>query len=74
MIQNRPRLTMPPISPFGRKSALTQTDNNEAQHLKPAPNPRKSALMQTELHSKASFISQKTYKRVIKRKSEFDRL
>jgi hypothetical protein len=48
MSLNQTPLAMPPISPFGRKSALMQTDNSEPQRLKPTSYRQKSALMQTE--------------------------
>jgi hypothetical protein len=56
------------ISPFGRKSALMQTEPSKYRSLKPLSNQQKSPLTQTE-----PFLTlQKLYKRVIKRKSEFN--
>jgi hypothetical protein len=59
---------MLPISPFGRKSALTQTDHSEPRSLKPALNQQKSALMQTDnsesQHLKPSLNQQKSALRV----------
>jgi hypothetical protein len=61
---------MHPISPFGRKSALMQTEPSEYRSLKPLSNQQKSPLTQTE----PLFVLQKSCKRVIKRKSELDYL
>jgi hypothetical protein len=61
---------MHPISPFGRKSALMQTEPSEYRSLKPLQNQQKSALTQTEPLLKLL----QHYKRVIERKSEFDYL
>jgi hypothetical protein len=47
MSQSRHLLAMLPISLFGHKSALTQTDLSESQSLKHTYINKKSALMQT---------------------------
>jgi hypothetical protein len=59
---------MHPISPFGRKSALMQTEPSEYRSLKPSSNQQKSPLTQTE----PLLALQKSCKQVIKCNSEFD--
>jgi hypothetical protein len=57
---------------FRRKSALTQTDDNEVQCLKTSLDRQKSALTQTDLDRKAYFVLCKSNKRASGRKSEFN--